>query len=134
MKILLDTHYLIWLFTAPEKIESRFKRQLQNEENEIYYSQINLWEISIKYHLGKLKLDGGDPETLCEEIEGSFLLCKRLENKELATFHKCPKLHKDPFDRFLIWQSILTEMHFLSQDGPIEGYRKFGLKLLKDTV
>lgn len=62
------------------KISDKVKTALTSVENEIYYSQVSLWERSIKYSIGKLCLDGITPEELYTEIENSFLICKMLEN------------------------------------------------------
>lgn len=130
MKILLDTHFLIWLFTDTSKIKDSVRTILENAENEIYYSQASLWEISIKYSLKKLELSGGTPEELYNAIKRSFLKCKFLENEELATFYKLPREHKDPFDRIMVWQAINSGMSFLSVDTKLSVYEKYGLKIL----
>lgn len=106
MKVLLDTHFLIWLFTDTAKTESEIFEILKNPKNEIYYIQASVWEISIKYSLKKLERSGGTPEELYKEIRHSFLKCKFFDNNELSTFCKLPKEHKDPFDRIMVWQAI----------------------------
>lgn len=57
MKVLIDTHYLLWMFMDTSKISKKVK-VLTSVDNEIYYSQVSLWEISIKYSIGKLHLNG----------------------------------------------------------------------------
>jgi PIN domain nuclease of toxin-antitoxin system len=131
MKILLDTHYLLWAFIDTSKIEKNIFEKLLLEENEVYYSQISLWEISIKYNLGKLLIRGMNPEEFYSEIENSFLKCRVMENEELVSFYKLPLEHKDPFDRVLIWQCIQADYHLLSVDSKMINYKKYGLKLLK---
>jgi PIN domain nuclease of toxin-antitoxin system len=128
MNFLVDTHILIWSFIKPENLTHEIKEALLNENNEIYYSQISLWEIAIKYTLGKLVLKGMSPEEFFEEIENSFYKLKKLENYELISFYRLPVIHKDPFDRMLIWQSIKNEMVFISSDNNIKQYNKYGLK------
>jgi len=130
MRILLDTHYLLWSFMETYKIKPALFDLLLNEENDIFYSQASLWEISIKYNQGKLVLKGMNPEEFYEEINNSFLLCKKLENEDLISFHKLPIEHKDPFDRIMIWQCINSEITFLSSDGQCKNYEKHGLKYL----
>jgi len=90
-----------------------------------------LWEISIKYSIGKLCLKGITPEELYTEIENSFLLCKVLENQDLISSYRLPREHKDPFDRMIIWQAISGEMTLLSVDGKMNNYVDYGLKLLE---
>ena len=130
MKILLDTHYLLWAFIDTNKISKSVYNKLLSDENDIYYSQASLWEISIKYNLGKLSLKGMKPEEFYEEVENSFLKCRTFENNELITLYKLPIEHKDPFDRILIWQCIRSEFYFLSVDDKVFNYKKYGLKTL----
>lgn len=130
MKILLDTHYLLWTFIDTSKISKSIYNKLLSEENDVYYSQASLWEISIKFNMGKLMLNGMTPDEFYNEIENSFLKCRTFENDELITFYKLPAEHKDPFDRIMIWQSIKSDYHFLSVDNEIKNYKKHGLKLL----
>jgi PIN domain nuclease of toxin-antitoxin system len=131
MKILLDTHYLLWSFIDTTKIREGIYKNLLSDENEVYYSQVSLWEISIKYNLGKLVLMGMNPEELYNEIANSFYKCRLMENDELISFYKLPIEHKDPFDRLLVWQSIKSDFYFLSADNKIENYKKYGLKILE---
>lgn len=130
MKILIDTHYLLWSFIDTSKINKGIYKKLLVDENEVYYSQASLWEISIKYNLGKLVLKGMKPEEFYTEIENSYLQCREFRNDELISFYKLPIEHKDPFDRIMIWQSIKSDYYFLSIDMQMEKYRKYGLKVL----
>ncbi|MCM1183675.1 MAG: type II toxin-antitoxin system VapC family toxin [Roseburia sp.] len=131
MKLLIDTHYLLWMFMDTAKISGKIKKALISADNEVYYSQASLWEISIKYSIGKLFLNGVTPEELYQEIENSFLVCKVLENQVLISSYHLPREHKDPFDRMIIWQAILGEMTLLSVDSKMSNYVGYGLKLFE---
>lgn len=130
MNYLVDTHILLWSFIDPDKLSQQVQEILLNEENSIYYSQFSLWEISIKFGLGKLELKKKSPEEFYNELENSFYLCKEITNEELITYHRLPFEHKDPFDRALIWQSILNKYTFISSDRKLEPYTKYGLKYI----
>lgn len=130
MNILLDTHYLLWAFLDTHRIEKRLMDIILAEDNEIFYSQASLWEISIKYNLGKLVFEGISPEDLYREIENSFLRCRTFTNDELISFYRLPIEHRDPFDRILVWQAITSDYFFLSSDGKADAYTKYGLKIL----
>ncbi len=130
MNYLVDTHILIWSFVDPDKLSQKVQSTLLSEENTIYYSQYSLWEISLKYSLGKLQLKNKTPEQFYEVIENSFLICKPIDNLELITFYKLPVEHKDPFDRAIIWQSIINELILISVDEKLDIYKKYGLKCL----
>jgi PIN domain nuclease of toxin-antitoxin system len=130
MNILIDTHYLIWSYLDIDKIKPSIYKELLNEENTVYYSQASLWEISIKYNLGKIILNGISPEELYAEIENGFFKCKKLENMELVSFYKLPIEHRDPFDRLMIWECIQSDLFFASADREILKYKKYGLKIV----
>ncbi|MCM1090810.1 MAG: type II toxin-antitoxin system VapC family toxin [Butyrivibrio sp.] len=129
MKLLIDTHYLLWMFMDTAKISGKVKTALTSADNEVYYSQASLWEISIKYSIGKLFLNGITPEELYTEIENSFLICKMLKNQDLISSYHLPREHKDPFDRMIIWQAIAGKMTLLSVDAKMNRYVESGLKL-----
>ena len=129
MKVLLDTHYLIWSFTNPEKLPTWAATMLVSEEVEVFYSQASLWEMSIKFGSGKLILNGMTPEELYEEIETSHFQCLAFRNDDLISFHRLPVEHRDPFDRIMIWQCIGHNLYFLSVDGAAPHYEKHGLKI-----
>jgi PIN domain nuclease of toxin-antitoxin system len=130
MKYLADTHNLLWSFIEPERLSDNVKKILLDENNDIYYSPINLWEISIKYGLKKLDLQGITPEELYNEIENSYYLCKEINNFDMVTNYKLPLYHKDPFDRFLIWEAIRNDFVLLSVDNQMKQYQQGGLKVV----
>ena len=130
MNYLVDTHILLWSFIDPGKLTRNIKAILLNEDNDIYYSPINLWEISIKYGLKKLNLSGLTPEEFYEEVENSYYLCKRIDNANIITNYKLPIYHRDPFDRFLIWESIRDNFILLSVDDTLIQYKRDGLKIV----
>jgi PIN domain nuclease of toxin-antitoxin system len=101
-----------------------------DENSEIYYSPISLWEISIKFGLKKLFLKGGTPDTFYKELQNSFYHCKEIDKIDLITNYKLPVYHKDPFDRFLIWEAIRNDFILISSDEKMALYKKEGLKVI----
>jgi PIN domain nuclease of toxin-antitoxin system len=130
MKFLLDTHILLWSFFDTKKLSENIKNILLDEHHEICYSPVNLWEISIKYGLGKLRLNGFTPEELLQEIENGFFVCKNIEPHIMATTYKLPLIHNDPFDRFLIWEAINSKFTLISLDEKVKSYESFGLSII----
>ena len=130
MNYLVDTHILLWSFLNTAKLSKKIKSILLDENNEIYYSPISLWEISIKYGLKRLSLNGGTPDNFFEELNNSFYQCKPTNTIDLITNYKLPIYHKDPFDRFLIWEAIRNDFVLLSVDENMELYKKEGLKVV----
>ena len=130
MNYLIDTHILLWSLLDTGKLSKNATAVLLNESCAIYYSPISLWEISIKYGLKKLTLHGGTPEDIFNEINNSFYLCKTPDALGLATNYKLTIRHKDPFDRFLIWEAIRNNFTLISADEDMKLYEEDGLKLL----
>jgi len=128
MNYLVDTHILLWSFLDTHKLSHAIKSILLDQDNDIYYSPISLWEISIKFGLKKLSLNGGTPDDFFNELKNSFYHCKLINASDLITNYKLPSHHKDPFDRFLIWEAIRNDYIFISADTHIEKYKKEGLK------
>ncbi|AEF84088.1 PilT protein domain protein [Treponema primitia ZAS-2] len=128
MKYLVDTHILLWSFIEPEQLSKNVKIILLDENNDIYYSPINLWEISIKYSLKKLDLKGLKPEEFFEELDNSYYLCKEINNPDIITNYHLPLHHKDPFDRFLVWEAIRNDFVLITVDGSINEYKNDGLR------
>jgi len=131
MNYLIDTHYILWALFDPRKIPARIVKIFENEEDEKYVSGISLWEISLKYSIGKLELYGTNPEGIYDLIQEAGFKVLDLKNIDAATFFRLPltENHKDPFDRLLIWQAIQNNFIFLTKDKKIEQYRKVGLRL-----
>lgn len=135
MNCLVDTHYLLWSLVSPEKIDEYVRQILLSEEHTKYASVVSFWEISIKYALGKLVLDGLTPEAIVGAGAGAGYEFLGLKPLVAATHHQLPKRddHKDPFDRLLIWQAMREGMAFLSSDEKIHAYREHGLRTASDV-
>ena len=130
MNYLVDTHILLWSFLETDKLSKEIKSVLLDGNNDIYYSPISLWEISIKYGIKKLSLNGGTPDDFFTELENSYFLCKTIDSLALITAYKLPIRHKDPFDRFLIWEAIRNDFVLISADEDMESYKKDGLRVV----
>lgn len=129
MKYLLDTHVLIWSLTKRSKLSSKVKKILTEESN-LLVSVVSLWEISLKYSLGKLEIDGMTPDEFLIEAESVGFRFVSVSNGEAISFHRLQRLHKDPFDRMIIWQCISNGMTLLSKDERMVEYEKFGLRVI----
>nr|WP_315420229.1 type II toxin-antitoxin system VapC family toxin [uncultured Pedobacter sp.] len=128
---LLDTHCLIWFQENNPKIPKKILDILQNTENAVYFSQISLFEISIKQSLGKLPNFSVSVEDIHNQalLDGfSFLV---IENSAIFNYYSIPLLneHRDPFDRLLISSAIQQDATLLSADEKFKLYPNI-LKLL----
>ena len=128
-KVLLDTHSLIWSLTEPKKIPSKTRKLLENPETRVCFSTVSLWEISLKFSLGKLKLRNLAPEDFLQgALEQNFDKTTISENDALG-FRNVPRhIHSEPFDRMLIWQAITRELIFISAESGLDEYAHLGLR------
>lgn len=128
---LLDTHCLIWFQENNPKIPKKVLDILQNVENIIYFSQISLFEISIKQSLGKLPNFSLTAEDIYNQVLLDGFTFLNIENSAIFSYNKIPLLneHRDPFDRLLISSAIQQEATLLSADEKFKLYPNI-LKLL----
>ena len=130
MTFLLDTHTLLWMLFEPDRLSEEVQAQIKDFENEILVSPVSLWEISLKFAIGKLELKGVFPEELLEKILESGLSIISFDADTLLTFHKLPQTsHKDPFDRLIVWQAIKNDFILISKDKLLSSYEGHGLKI-----
>lgn len=131
MNILLDTHYVLWSLFDTKKLRSQERGYFLDLDNTILVSVVSLWEIALKYQIGKVHLKKIQPDSLPSVITQSGFTIIGLADNEASSFYQLPKTdHRDPFDRMLIWQAIQNNWWFLSQDRQIKEYQKQGLRLL----
>ena len=124
MKLLLDTHLLIWASSMPRRLSSSALAYLEDSDNEIIYSVASLWEVAVKFSRGK-------PDFLIEPKAFREGL-KRNGFRELPVLAEhaiaeagLPPIHKDPFDRLLIAQSQVEGVLLLTADDWIAQYAGF---------
>ncbi|MBE0492618.1 MAG: type II toxin-antitoxin system VapC family toxin [Sulfurospirillum sp.] len=131
-RYIIDTHIFLWLLFDPEKIDKSKLETLQNPKNKVYTTSISFWEISLKYGLGKLELNGIGPEALPEKAQKMGVDILEIDAATMSSFYKLPKVevHKDPFDRIIIWKCINDNLTLVSQDRKFPEYEKLGLKFI----
>ena len=94
-------------------------------------SSITLWEIALKFALGKLAFENTIPEDLATVARDMGLALISPSAEESANFHKLPRVpHRDPFDRMLVWQAFQRQLVLVTKDGDLPGYRDAGLNTL----
>lgn len=130
MNFLLDSHTLLWALSNPTKLSSKVIAILEEPANDIFVSSVTFWEISLKYSLGKLDLNGSSPDELIDLTKETGFDFLPLLPIEAAGYHNLnADWHRDPFDRMLIWQAIKNNLILLSKDKSIAQYTSVGLKL-----
>lgn len=124
MKLLLDTHVLLWALTEPEKLSARASAAVQHAENEIWTSTVSLFEVATKVRLGKLPVPG----PLLTHWEWTL---SRLSSK-LLPLHGAHAVragglqvpHRDPFDRLLAAQALEENLLLVTCDPAFRHFPK----------
>lgn len=122
MKILIDTHALLWLITDDKKLSTKSKLYFTDPENELYFSMASFWEICIKTSIGKLSLSTSWEQTLKEELSFNSVQLLPISTEHCVQVSKLPFYHRDPFDRLIIAQAVVDELHIMSIDEHFEHY------------
>jgi len=120
MRVLLDTHLLLWALSSPEKLSKRARQRI--DSSDVYVSAASIWEISIKSALGKLE---ADPDEVLAGIEPAGFNHLPIVGGHTAKVASLPPIHKDPFDRLLVAQARVEPMILLTDDEVLGGYGDF---------
>src|SRR5713226_708360 len=118
MRLLLDTHVLLWWREAARPLSRRAHAEIADGGNEIVVSIASLWEITIKRSLGKLAF----PDDLEAVLEEERFLLLPISFLHLRSLDGLPHLHRDPFDRLLIAQSLTEQLPIISNDRALAAY------------
>ena len=133
INFLIDTHVFLWLIFSPDNLSKKILQQLADPKNKVFVSAISLWEIALKYSLGKLSLVDVLPNELPDLALKMDIQIIHVAVEEYASFYQLPLIegHKDPFDRMIIWQCISKKMVLVSHDDKFSDYLSLGLAILK---
>jgi PIN domain nuclease of toxin-antitoxin system len=118
MKILLDTHVLLWWLEKPRSLTVRAQRAIADRDNTVFVSAASVWEIVIKKSIGKLVISD-DLESAIQKNDFVHLPVTSAHAFGLASL---PDFHRDPFDRILVAQSMCEAMTILTRDPNIIKY------------
>ena len=123
MKILLDTNVLLCFQWNSSRLSSRIKDLIISSDNEKFISMASIWEVAIKYSLGKLELNTTLEEWIkdIDVIDDLFVL--PISETHIVQSAKLPFIHRDPFDRLIFSQSLVENMQLLSLDKVFDEYR-----------
>ena len=116
MKLLLDTHTLLWMSLDDPQLSQNARDLLADTGNELWLSPASYWEIAIKMSLDKYTLSEPLDEFVNREIQNNQVGVLPIEPKHSAAVATLPYHHRDPFDRMMIAQSIVEQMAIVSKD------------------
>ena len=122
MKFLLDTHLLLWSVANSGRLPREARELLEDNDNVVYYSAANIWEIAIKSSLRR-KDFRVDLTQLMATLPVMGFIELPITAVHTARVAELPFIHRDPFDRLLIAQSIVEPLTLLTNDVFLDRYR-----------
>lgn len=124
MRLLLDSHALLWALTAPEKLSADAVREIAAAANNVWFSPASVWELEIKSAQGKLEL----PDSWLDVVERSRFSELPIRSSHTTVAGRFPRHHRDPFDRLLIAQALTEDLRLVTRDRLVLAY---GVKVLE---
>lgn len=118
---LLDTHLVLWTAGLPERLSKQATALIEDEDHEIAFSVISIWEIAIKACLRRSDFEADARELRGEMIDRGFQEFLVNSNHAIA-ISRLPRLHRDPFDRMLIAQADVEGATLLTADARVGAY------------
>lgn len=119
MRYLIDTHVIIWLLLDSQKLSPKVGKLIEEPKNEIFVSSISLWEISLKYKKGKLKLKGIFPKEISGWLEKINVKTIALSSELALGYCDFETDHKDPFDNMLMYTAVQENLVLMTADKKI---------------
>ncbi|ACI52138.1 PilT protein domain protein [Gluconacetobacter diazotrophicus PA1 5] len=119
MKVLLDTHALLWWLSDSERLGPQAGEIIADPAHDILVSVVSLWEIAIKIRIGTLDADLNE---ILDAIPAEGFTLLQIQPEHLKVLMELPMHHRDPFDPLLMAQAQSEHALFLSDDSQMDGY------------
>ena len=121
MRVLLDTHVLLWALAEPSRMDAQTRAAIEAGDNEVLFSAASIWEISIKAGLGRLDFAFEAADIARAALDTGFTELAVRANAA-ALVGRLPSLHRDPFDRLLVAQAIVEPATLYSANRQLVPY------------
>ena len=121
MKLLLDTHLLLWAAGQPGRLPAKARKLIDDPANEPFFSAASFWEIAIKSGLGREDFQV-DARLLRRGLLDNGFMELPVASEHAVAIDTLPPIHKDPFDRLLIAQATVEGILLLTADAMVAQY------------
>jgi len=121
MKLLLDTHLLLWAAGQPDRLSAAALKFINAPANELLFSAASLWEVAIKRGLGRSDFQA-DPRLLRRGLLDNGYSELPVLSDHVVAIDGLPPIHKDPFDRLLVAQATVEGITLLTADSVVAQY------------
>lgn len=118
MKLLLDTHALLWWLSDDPSLSRKARAAIGKGTSDVFVSAVSVWEIAIKRSIGKL----ATPDDLLEQIERHRFESLPITPADAWTAGSLPAHHNDPFDRLLVAQALSADLTIVTRDRRLGRY------------
>src|SRR5437016_5531042 len=122
MRLLLDTHALIWFLNNSANLSAIARAAIEATDNFVSVSVVSLWEIAIKVKLGKLTLPAPFEQLFPEQLVTNEIACLPIEIADLYRLANLEFHHRDPFDRLIAAQALARGLTLISRDPHFASY------------
>ena len=122
MRYLLDTHAFLWWVADDTRLSEAVRKVIKDSENEIMVSSASVWEMSIKTGVGRLRIPGDMTQFMSEQLATQGFSTLPINLHHALHVAKLPLLHRDPFDRMLIAQTIVENLVLITADSAMTQY------------
>lgn len=121
MKLLLDTHLLLWAAGEPDRLSVRARSLMEDQDNDLVFSAASLWEVTIKAGLGRADFQI-DPHLLRRGLIENGYAELPVTGQHALAVGQLPDVHRDPFDRILVAQATVEGLLLLTHDPLVQAY------------
>ena len=121
MKLLLDTHLLLWASGEPKKLSITARKLISDTDNELMFSAASVWEVAIKRALGRADF-AVDSRLFRRGLLDNGYVELPVFSAHAVAIEALPPIHKDPFDRLIIAQSLVEGIELITSDATVAQY------------
>lgn len=121
MRLLLDTQIALWGLTNDRRLTSKAKKLILEPENDVFISAASLWEIGIKFQLGRGNMPVSDSRAYELFLAAGYQILA-IQAAHTIAVESLPAIHNDPFDRMLVAQALSEPMRLVTHDRTVAEY------------
>lgn len=125
MKLLLDTHTLLWYADSDSNLSRLAATILADPANDLFLSMASVWEMAIKSSIGKLSLSPNYRDFVTDAVSGYGITILEITFEDCTTYESLPipnQLHRDPYDRMIVVHALNHSLSVVSIDQKLDGY------------
>ncbi|HEU4354902.1 MAG TPA: type II toxin-antitoxin system VapC family toxin [Actinomycetota bacterium] len=122
MRLLLDTHALLWWIADDERLSVRAAALIADGSNQVFVSAASAWEIVVKSALGRVEVPTPVDRFLTSQLEANAFVALPIQMRHALGLAALPDVHRDPFDRILVAQAVAEDLTLVSRDSALRRY------------